>query len=80
MLDSNFWEVTQKEVDEMLPTNAEDTLRRFGFQTETRNNLTVFQSIGDWFKHIESQITTTTGLGMGISKTELTQIMNNNKL
>lgn len=81
MDNADFWDATQKEVDEMLPTNAEDTLRRFGFQTESRNNLTVFQSIGDWFKHIESQIGSAAGAtGMGVTKAELENIMKNDKL
>ena len=75
MLDPNFWTDITKEVDDMLPTNIEDTLKQFGFQTETRNSLIEFESTGSWFKNLDSQVS-----AGALTQPELDAIKNNSKL
>jgi hypothetical protein len=75
MQDANFWTDITKEVHEMLPTNIEDTLKQFGFQTETRNNLIEFESTGSWFKNLDSQVS-----AGALTQGELDAIRTNTKL
>jgi hypothetical protein len=52
MLSTDFWDVVPKEVNEMLPTIAEDTLKSFGFKIVVDDNLKKFESVGEWSKEL----------------------------
>jgi len=71
MQDANFWDIVPKEVNEMLPSIAEDTLNSFGFKVVVRNNLKEYETVGSWSKSLDQR---------GLTPAEVTNIRNNIKL
>lgn len=84
MQNTDFWDVTKREVSEMLPAIAIQTLDRLGFSIVETNDLTCYESVGAWlfklkefvpsqlteeeFNHIKNNIKLTTYLTMLVTK------------
>jgi hypothetical protein len=71
MQDPNFWDVVPREVDEMLPSIAENTLNSFGFKIVSKNNLREYESVGSWSRGLDQK---------GLSPAEVDSIRKNTKL
>jgi hypothetical protein len=57
MADENFWEIMQKDVNEMIPSVIVDTLNRFGFEIDSSNkNYKLYESVGSWTKRLSEKV------------------------
>jgi hypothetical protein len=57
MLDSNFWDVTPSEIEDMLPLIAVSTLQKFGFQYDKKNkDFKSFETVASWLRGLQARI------------------------
>ena len=57
MLNAEFWDATQAEIEDMLPSIAVRTLEKFGFQFDRKNkDFKSFETVGSWLKGLEARI------------------------
>jgi hypothetical protein len=54
--DPNFWDIIQKEVDEMLPHTILTTFNTFGFKYVTKNGNKSYESVGSWLRSLQSRV------------------------
>lgn len=75
MQNSRFWEIVPKEVNEMLPIIAQDTLNSFGFRIITKNNLKIYESYGSWSQGLSNKNLTQEEINNIRTNTKLTQYL-----
>ena len=71
MLNPDFWNIVQREVNEMIPHMVTSTLNSFGFKIVNKNNLSEYEHVGQWSKSLENK---------GLNPAELNSIRTNTKL
>lgn len=75
MLDADFWNIMQSDVDAMLPSIIVDTLDKFGFQMDATNKkYKSYESVGSWLRKLSARVP------IQLSEVELKNITDNIKL